>query len=76
MKYYIVSEEELESRTSKAKRITACYIVDMTYEQILEAEAACRAREVPEDATHFVQNLDGPLDYGLYSIENDWEIKR
>lgn len=41
-----------------------------------KAEAACRARPVPEEATHFVKNLEGPLDYGLYSIEEDWEIKK
>lgn len=31
-------------------------------------------QSVPKEATHFVSDLEGPLDYDLYSIENDWEI--
>lgn len=41
-----------------------------------EAEAACMEQELPEWATHIVENLDGPLDYGLYSIGRDLEIKK
>jgi hypothetical protein len=66
MKYYIVSEEELNELSAAWAQL---FLIE-------RAEAACRARELPGWATHYVRDLEGPLDYGLYHITGSLEIKR
>jgi hypothetical protein len=53
MKYLLMTEAEYYSAISAAKefgRFPAEY-----RQKLIEAEAACRAREVPEWATHFAR---------------------
>ena len=51
MKYYIVSEEELERLRNEA--VIYGYLYDANDDVLVKAEAACRARQVPDWATHF-----------------------
>ncbi len=52
MKYYVVSEEELTKTVADAIRFGQG-ATPHRKEELDKAEAACRAREVPEWATHF-----------------------
>lgn len=51
-KYYVVSEKELE-RLSKKERNGCPYMSWQHEKACKDADAACRARPVPEWATHF-----------------------
>jgi len=75
MKYYVVSESELEALVTAVEH-DSIYETVGTRQDLDSAEDACRARPVPKWATHFAGNIDGPYDYDLYEIGNYEEIKR
>jgi hypothetical protein len=49
-RYYVVSESELEALFAAGRNLHVCEEASITADQY---KAACRAREVPEWATHF-----------------------
>ncbi len=72
MKYYVVSENELENLLqaqrlfSVADSTDAGIDIPKVWEQLQQAKAACRARPVPEQVTHFAErkeHLDGTVSY-------------
>jgi hypothetical protein len=75
-KRYIVTEEELKDLAANAFAdglIATETGKDLNFRK--RSLQDCRLRTVPEWATHFAQDVEGPLDYGLYSLENEREIK-
>lgn len=68
-KFYVVSEEELERLVIDA--LNTGYNTSALYGPN-GSEAACRAREVPVWATHFV----GKIDDGEHWVETHQEIHK
>jgi hypothetical protein len=66
MKYYVVSQDELEAyANARASRDLSIgkenqYEMDRLCSVLKATSLACRAREVPEWATHFTGNLGMP----------------
>jgi hypothetical protein len=58
MNYYIVSEAELERLSQTSFECGNSRAGDKEYEAEEKAEAACRARVVPEWATHWLHLED------------------
>lgn len=73
-RYYVVSESELERLTRAA--VVEALVDSLRWgkedQELYDAEAACRARPVPEWATHFV---DANNYVGLFIGKNE-ELKR
>lgn len=76
-KFYVVSESEL--KRLKHHAVMQGIVASGPVPGIKEAESACRAREVPEWATHLdILQLDnGDICKGdTWQIGDSWEIKR
>lgn len=82
-KYFVCSESELEELFACAfrrARLISAGILDVK-DDLVKAEAACRACEVPEWATHFVHGQESPwqctgADGHLLAVVQYKEIKR
>ena len=48
---------------------------DFRSPELMDKFIAFVVNAVPKGATHFAKNVEVPLDYGLYSVDQDWEIK-
>lgn len=73
-RYYVVSESELERWADINEILGACKTseqVGAMKDEHIAAEAACRARPVPEWATHFAQ-----IERGTDELERWEEIQR
>lgn len=67
-KYYIVSGLKLEELKSRAYD-EGSWDDEDTSEELEKADAACRACEVPEDATHFASfNGSEPFGFSIRPI--------
>lgn len=79
-RYYVVSEDQLVVLGIENRNYGFNVSVDQVNDwmaRIKKAEAACRAREVPEWATHFVEFPAAPHGEGYrIAVQRHEEIKK
>lgn len=76
MKYYVVSESELEQLQHYTTEVSVCDYEELALSQkkLQQASEACRARPVPEWATHFARACPRNLEELVF--DSSEEIKR